>query len=600
MPDLDTEPDVATPAANPPMAEKLRTAVDRLNSQQKAVMAIALAGVLALVVWGLLMVRQPDYRVLFSNLGERDGGAIIAAIEQLNVPYKFTEGSGAIQVPSSRVHEIRLRLASQGLPKGGNVGFELMENPKFGVSQFAEQVTYQRALEGELARTIQSIAAVQSARVHLAIPKPSVFVREEQKPTASVLLNLYPGRPLEPSQVSGIAHLVASSVPQLATSNVSIIDQNGRLVSSLKSKLAESGLDPAQSKYITEVQDEIARRIEGIVAPIVGQKNVRVQVAADIDFSQTEQTAETYRPNTQTIRSQHVTETANINNQGLAGGVPGALSNQPPVPATATLATAPAGTAAANKTPPNSYGFQTQAGEFNVAGVNSQIPALGQPPLSSRKDSTVNFEIDKTVLHTKQGIGTLKRVSAAVVINQRREGQKQQGNSDEEMKQINGLVKEAMGFNTERGDSLSVVSAPFAPSHTEETTAPAWRDPDMLSMVKEIFWYLALLVILALIFFKIVRPLLGMMFPSLEETASAATVAGGALTEPGLRGRPRDQDGGQEDNRDHTSTRETAGSEGLSEREVYDRKVSTARDTAMSDPKAVANIVRGWMGNENG
>ena len=257
------------------LTDRLRQALARLNNQQKIVLMVSLAAIITLLMGASLWVRQPDFRVLFSNISERDGGAIITALEQLNIPYKFNDGGSAILVPGDKVHEVRLRLASQGLPKGGAVGFEVMENQKFGTSQFAEQVNYQRALEGELARTIQSIAAVQTARVHLAIPKPSVFVREEQKPSASVLLSLYAGRGLEPAQVAGIQNLVAASVPQLPVANVTLLDQSGAMLSQLKSKLMEAGLDPTQIKYVHDVEASVIKRVEDILAPIVGEGNAR-------------------------------------------------------------------------------------------------------------------------------------------------------------------------------------------------------------------------------------------------------------------------------------------------------------------------------------
>ena len=286
---------------------RLREAFDRLTMQQKIGFAVALAAIFSLLVGAYLWSQQPDYRILFSNLNEKDGGSIVAALEQQNIPHKLSS-SGAIMVPADRVHDVRLKLAAQGLPRGGMVGFELMENQKFGISQFAEQVNYQRGLEGELARTIMSIGAVQSARVHLAIPKPSVFVRESQKPTASVLLSLYPGRSLDGGQIAGITHLISSSVPQLQAGNVSILDQNGSLLSTLKNSLTEAGLDATQLKYVREIEQTIVSRIEDILKPVLGEENFKVQVAADIDFSQTEQTAETFRPNAtpdaSTMRSQ--------------------------------------------------------------------------------------------------------------------------------------------------------------------------------------------------------------------------------------------------------------------------------------------------------
>ncbi len=293
------------PDTNP--VERLREAFNRLADQQKIIFMVALAAIVAVIVGTILWSRQPDWKVLFSNLTEKDGGAIVAILETQNVPHRYSDN-------------------------GSLLGFELMENQKFGTSQFAEQVNYQRGLEGELARTIQSIGAVQGARVHLAIPKPSVFVRDEQKPTASVMLNLYPGRTLDAGQIAGIAHLISSSVPQLPMANVSVIDQNGNLLSQLKSKLTDAGLDPVQVKYVRDIEDSIIKRIEEILKPVLGPENYKVQVAADLDFSQNEQTAETYRPNntpeSSSIRSQQNNESANLNQ--TAGGVPGALTNQPP------------------------------------------------------------------------------------------------------------------------------------------------------------------------------------------------------------------------------------------------------------------------------
>jgi len=298
-----------------------------LPSQRKLGVMVALAAVIALIAGSVMWAQTPDYRVLYGNLSDRDGGAVIESLQKQNIPFKTAEG-GAIMVPSNMVYEARLKLASQGLPKGGSVGFELMDNQKFGISQFQENVNYQRALEGEITRTIETISAVQGARVHLAIPKPTVFVREEQKPSASVLVSLYVGRSLDKAQVGGIVHLVASSVPEMPPGNVTIIDQNGKMLTSGSGdKSSTLGLDSSQLEYLHEVEQSYAKRIEDILAPIMGVENIRAQVAADLDFSQTEQTAETYRPNAtpdqSSIRSQQTTETLGEGVQN-ASGVPGA------------------------------------------------------------------------------------------------------------------------------------------------------------------------------------------------------------------------------------------------------------------------------------
>ncbi|HWT71387.1 MAG TPA: flagellar basal-body MS-ring/collar protein FliF, partial [Oxalicibacterium sp.] len=298
--------------------------------------AAVVAAMIGLVLWG----QKPEYKVLFSNFSDRDGGAIVQSLQAANIPYKLADGGGAILVPADKVHEVRLKLAAEGLPKGGNVGFELMENQKLGISQFLEQVNFQRALEGELARSVQSIGAVQAARIHLAIPKSSVFVRDQQKPTASVVLNLYPGRSLDKGQVSAIVHLVASSVPDLQPKNVTIVDQAGNLLSENGDKPAGNTLDPSQLKYVQELQQNIARRVESIITPIVGQNNVRAEATADVDFSTSEQAAEIYKPNQGTnsaaVRSQQTSESLNGNGNN-ASGVPGSLTNQPAPNATAPL-----------------------------------------------------------------------------------------------------------------------------------------------------------------------------------------------------------------------------------------------------------------------
>ena len=566
------------PAGNP--VERLRDAFDRLGSQQKLVFMVATAAMIAIIVGAILWSRQPDWKTLFSNLNEKDGGTIVTVLEQQNIPHRYSD-NGALQVPADRVHDIRLKLASQGLPRGGMVGFELMENQKFGISQFAEQVNYQRGLEGELARTIQSIGAVQSARVHLAIPKPSVFVREEQKPTASIMLNVYPGRSLDGAQIAGITHLVSSSVPQLPATNVTVIDQTGALLSQLKNRLTEAGLDATQVKYVRDIEGSIIRRIEDILKPMLGGENFKVQVAADIDFSQSEQTAESYRPNntpeTTAIRSRQTNESASVNQS--AGGVPGALTNQPPVPATAPL------TQPATGTSPGQPGKTAETqGKLDAAGVTAPLNGVGQP-INTSKAATVNFEVDKTIRHTKQGIGDIRRLSAAVVINHRKDIDKngQPVNKpipEAEMKQINELVREAMGFNKERGDSISVANAPFTAGEKIDSSIPLWKDPETISYAKDIFKYLLIALIVAFLFLKIIQPSLKTMFPSAAERRAASTaegVAGAAahVKIAGIDGEPGE---------DHVRI------------DHYAAKVQKARDIAGADPKAVANIIKDWMG----
>ena len=572
-----------TPAPVAPSAEnlteRLRFAMSRLSNQQKILLMIAVAAIVALLVASNTWLKQADYRILFSNISERDGGAIIAALDQMNIPYQFNESGGAILIPGAKVHEVRLRLATQGLPKGGGVGFELMENQKFGISQFAEQVNYQRGLEGELSRTIQSIAAVQTARVHLAIPKPTVFVREELKPSASVLLNLYPGRSLDPSQIAGIQNLVAASVPNLSLSGVTLIDQTGAMLSQLKSPLMDAGLDPTQIKYVREIEASAIKRVDDILAPIVGQGNARVQVAADIDFSQSEQTAETHRPNTTppdvAIRSQQTSESASATPS--AQGIPGALTNQPPVPATAPLTTPPVAGAGTPAAPPG----QPLPGQLNAAGVQGPINSIAQP-INTKKDSTINYEVDKTIRHTKQSVGTIKRLSAAVVLNHRKDAKGLvKPIADAELKQINELVKEALGYNKDRGDTVSVANAPFSTVDQADSDFPLWKDPDVLSLLKSLFKYGAIAAIVAYLLFKIVLPL------------SKAMLEAPPKHHRGSLGGNINVLSNEEEEEEQEEIPPSAA-------EALSKKLDEARDLAQQDPKVIANIIKDWTGSNAG
>lgn len=548
------------------------TAVANLGSlsvlpvQQKLGLILGFAAVIAILAGAWLWSQTPDYRVLFSNLTDRDGGAIIATLTQLNVPYKFADGGGAILVPADRVHEARLRLASQGLPKGGLVGFELMEGEKLGTSQFAEQINYQRALEGELARSIQSLAAVQAARVHLAIPKPSVFMRDEPKPSASVLLNVYPGKQLEPSQVSGIAHLISSSVAHLAVADVTIVDQSGRMLSTATDAQGNE-LDPNQLKYVQDLEQNYSRRIESIIGPIVGAENVHAQVTAEVDFTQTEQTAELYAPNKNgtdgTVRSQQSTESAQAGGAG-AQGVPGALSNQPPPPATVA---GPQATPAA--TPANPAAGAAASGTPAPAAA-ATTPAA--PPLNTRKESTVNYEIDKTIRHIRNQVGNVKHVSVAVVINQRKnvdaDGKVTYAPLTEaEMTQINSLAREAIGFNKDRGDTLSIANTPFNVVEREAVPeTPIWKDPGTINLAKDIGKYLLIAVGALYLVLGVLKPLLRNLATPPQAQAELISA-------------------------DDADVQFSPGAAQLG----YEQNLQAAKQIAKGDPKLVANVVKTWV-----
>ena len=458
----------------------------------KLLLLAGVAAVIAVMAVFWLWSQQPDYRVLFSNYSDKDGGAIVAALEKMNVPYKFSDSGTAILVPAAQVHQARLKLAADGLPKGGNIGFELLENQKFGVSQFVEQVNFQRALEGELERSIQSIGAVEVARIHLAIPKASVFVRDQQKPTASVLLNLRAGRSLDAQQVGAVVHLVASSVPDLPAENVTVVDQNGNLLSDTSKKIGANNLDPEQLKYVNEIQDSISKRVESIITPIVGAKNVRAEASAEIDFSSLEQAAETYKPNQKTddatVRSMQSNESLTPNGSNDASGVPGALSNQPPANATAPI-TAPADATAATGT----------------------APAIA--PVFTQKNTTTNFEVDKTVKYVQQAMGGIKHLSVAVVVNNMSVTDKAgkvtyRPLTAAEKKQINDLAMQAMGFNKERGDSLTVVNSSFAGEPVEVVPeVPMWKSPETIEYAKDALRFIVGIVVLFMLYSRALKPI---------------------------------------------------------------------------------------------
>ncbi|MCB1912745.1 MAG: flagellar basal-body MS-ring/collar protein FliF [Rhodocyclaceae bacterium] len=551
---------LAAPPASP--LQQMAQNFSKLSQRQKLAGAGALAFAIALLVGVWLWSSKPDYQVLFSNLEERDGGAIVTALQQQNVPYTFSEGGGAILVPGNMVHEVRLRLAAEGLPRGGLVGFELMENQKLGLSQFNEQVNFQRALEGELSRTVQAIATVSSARVHLAIPKQTAFLRDEQKPTASVFVNLYPGRVLEPAQVAGVVHLVASSVPQLSPDLVSIVDQSGKLLTQKSDPLRAAGLDPTQLKYVDELEKSYSERINTILLPLVGEGNFRAQVTADVDFDQTEQTAETYKPNPspeQAIRSQQTAETQS--RDAGAQGVPGALTNQPPVPATAPI---------------------TNPAVAGAAGANGQLP------LNSTRNATTNYELDKTVAHVRRALGQVKRLSVAVVVNHRTSTQANGRTettplTDQEIERITNLVKEAVGYSEARGDTLNVASSPFAEVvKTDEPALPLWKDPENLALAKEGIKYLLLLAVVAFVAFGVIRPLMKTVTKSAEEEQAEAVE--GAGEEGGEEG--EEGEGAQV-----TLTPEAAAAQ------QFEEKLARARELARDDPRVIANLIKEWMGS---
>jgi len=472
--------------------DSLRERFQALTINQRLFMGLGFAGlVLALgVVFSAGRTNQ-DYRVLFANVNEGDGAAIITALQQMNVPYQFTEGGGAITVPQGLVYETRLKLAGQGLPKAGNVGFELLENQKFGTSQFVERVNYLRGLEGELARSVSSLGQVKSSRVHLAVPKPSAFVREQERPTASVILTLHPGRMLDGPQIAAIARLVSSAVPGMRVQEVSIMDTEGGILGNSASR--QEGLDPSQLKYTSELEAALNRRVAAILEPLAGKDGFRAQVTVDLDFDERERTSETFGKNSppdKTIRSQLSIEASG--GKSGSGGVPGSLTNQPQDPAKAPITT-------------------EAKGENLRAPGSVDTGASGSDESSSRNEKTVNYEVDRAIERIKSSKGQLRRVSAAVVLDFKYEkGAKANASrsvayTPQEIQQINALVKDAIGFVQKRGDTVSVANLPFSEEPAAMVEDASRISPDLVSQLVR---YGAIALGLLFAYFAIARPLM--------------------------------------------------------------------------------------------
>jgi flagellar M-ring protein FliF len=557
-------PAVAALPVNPTLGQRLSA----LDQGQRIRLALGVALFVAIAVVGLVMGRQTEWRVLYSNLADKDGGAVIAQLTTMNVPYKYTEGGGAIMVPAERVHDLRLKLASQGLPKGAVSGFEMMEANRFGMTQFQERLTFQRGLEGELTRSIQALASVSSARVHLALPNQNGFFREQQKPSASVLLSLHPGRMLDKSQLAGIVHLVASSVPEMNPNAVSVLDDTGKLLSA--NPEAAAGVDAEQLQYVQHIEQLYSRRIMDMLGPLVGKQNVKAQVTAELDFSQTESTTESHRPNqtpdSGAVRSQQLVESTNGTQPTPPAGVPGATTNQPPAQAAAPI-----------------------NGQAQPLAANGQTSTANN---SSKKESIINYEVDKTVKVTKGAVGVIKRITAAVVLNNQA-GVDAKGAptsiplSDAQLEKMTALVRETVGFNQERGDSVNLMNAPFAPEKAEASDTPIWRQPEIQEMARSLAWPLGTLGMAALVLLGVIRPALKALnqppqvVSELEESADLAQL-----------------DAIENDQPERPQLTGPNSANGALEPTPAELRLEDARKLTRDNPAAVANIVKTWINGE--
>jgi flagellar M-ring protein FliF len=555
---------------------------------------LLLVGIAAAVAAGVTVVlwsRGPNFSMLYANVAAEDQVQITQALDAAAIPYRLEANSNAIMVPSERLSEARLKLAGQGLPNDDN-GFSLMtKDPGLGVSQFVENARYQHAMETELAHTIASLRPVDGARVHLAVPRQSAFVRDQRDGSASVFVQLKAGRRLEQEQVQAIVNLVASSVPDLHSNQVTVIDQQGHLLTSPQGS-DDSSLREERFQVVQRMEDDYEQRIESIVTPIVGTGRVRAQVVAQVDNATTEQATEDYKPNSQIVRSEQQSQTTSRDGS-QNGGVPGALTNQPP------------GTGVAQPPPPTkpatAAATPAVAGQAQTQATADASAAATSAPDNTSVQSTKNYEIDRTVAYTRQPAGQLKRLTVAVVVDDMpvigKDGKPAKGRAltDAELAHITTLVKDAVGFDEARGDSVNVVNASFRndapPPDTELEKVPLWETPIFRDMAKLGAGVIVLLV-LAL---AVLRPMIKALLPAARAsgllagpgdnvTISSAGAAAGSFTGA---------------THPHGHGGEAAGGLGLPAPAAppvpYEQQITNARALVNQDPKRVAQVVKNWV-----
>ncbi|MCW8905352.1 flagellar basal-body MS-ring/collar protein FliF [Sedimenticola sp.] len=519
---------------------------------------IGIAASVALGIAVVLWSQTPSYSVLYANMAPKDATEVIAALDQNGIPYKINDSTGAVMVASGKLQEARMKLAGQGLPHSNSMGYEILQQETgFGTSRALEAARFHRALEGELARTISTLSNIESARVHLATPKQSVFVRKKNDPSASVVLKLYSGRILDKGQVAAIVHLVASSVPELDAGRITVVDHKGNLLSG-EMDSRQMMLTSSQFEYTRELEKHYRQRVEDILAPILGADRVRAQVSADVDFTVTEQTSERFNPDLPALRSEQVNEQSS--QLSSVQGVPGALSNQPPAAGTAP--------------------------EVATASAEGETAAS---PLNTSKRATRNYELDKTISHTRLASNNLRRLSVAVVVddlvNVADDGAVTRvERTPEEISRITRLVKEAIGFNTQRGDSVEVINSAFMlPAPIEPLPELAiWEEPWVWDAAKQAG---GVILVLILIFF-VLRPTMKKLTapPVIQQISSAEGAGDDAQGAVGSAGSLDSPDGAMR----------------LPGPEKYENTLDAARQMVQDDPKRVAQVVRSWVAEDAG
>jgi flagellar M-ring protein FliF len=538
---------------------------NKLSIVRQIGLMVGLAASVAIGFAVVLWSQKAEQRVLFSNLSFSDANQIIEQLKLYNVPYNFDADGRAILVPDEYVHQARLKLASEGFTADKTVGFEILDKEQsLGTSQFMETTRYRRGLEGELARTIASMTSVRNARVHLGIPKDTVFIRDTRKPTASVFLELFSGRQLERDQVASIANLVASSIPSLNVKDVTVVDQRGRLLN-MRDKDVNVVLAAKQLEYTRSLEGTMLNRVNSILQPVVGMGRFRAEVSADVDFTAVEQTDELYNPDLPALRSEQTMDESRVGG-AAAIGVPGALSNQPPGPSSVP---------------------EEASGDGVVAKSGG--------PGSARKQATRNYELDRTISYTKHQQGRIRRVTVAVVVDDLSSINAESGEvlktpwDQNELERLRILVQDAVGYSALRGDSVNVVNTPFvteAPIVTEDI--PIWKEDWVWDVAKQA---MAVIFVLVLVF-GILRPILR----NLAVAGTAGNVAG-----LGAAGEVSAELAGL-DGADFSSDSVTFGSdEDLlpTPNESFDYQLNAIRSMVAEDPARVAQAVKQWVGSED-
>lgn len=532
---------------------------NRLNLLRQVGLMVGLAASVALGLAVVLWAQEPNYQPVVGDLSAYNPQDVTTILDSNGIDYKMDPRTGALLVPSEQVYNARLKLAAEGVTDQKTMGYELLDQERgLGTSQFMETISYRRGLEGELARTIAAMRGVRNARVHLAIPERSVFIRDAREPTASVFLEVFAGRRPEPEQIRAIVNLVAGSIPMMNRDQVTVVDQNGNLLTGDEVQ-AETDRMKDQYEYTSRVEERLTRRVASLIGPIVGEGRYRAEVTADLDFSAVERAEELYNPEQQAVRSERELSEQRV--AGAQGGIPGALANQPP-------------------------GAATVPEQANAAQGEDGAPAA--PPVNVRSESTRNYELDRTVSYTRQELGAVKRVTVALAVDDMKVVDPETGEvsyqpwPEAELQRLSMLVRDAVGYSASRGDSVTVMNTAFAPEEAVEFEAPGfWEQPWFWDFMKQV---LAGLVILILV--------LGLLRPTLKTLSGGGRRERGEGGDEGEYGGLADIEGGQA-LRDAMSSQDDLLLPGATD--SYDRQLNALKGLIAEDPARVAQVMRQWV-----